>query len=512
MVFQQVLPPHTAISFPAIESDGYRPILRSLKVITQVCRLWRDVAFGAPELWTRIDARHYPGDELLSLVQRSSPLPLSLFLDNVYEDTVQTSSGLLRNSSSRLDRVDITMKHTTPSVIEELLSFDGSTLRCFTMSSPPFRGQSPFHRDSVTHAIPILQGHADTLEAPSISPSIGWIPTNHFPNLTHLYIAFDILVESPSPHDVLSLLLNTPCLEILHIHRLDDRESRLTTEPSQSEAPPVELARLRSLVFTVSAYPPAAEILQGLSLQPSALIRLDNLFIPYNSLDPDPIPAELGPLSTVTELEFAVEQEMLFLVAQGTAESSGGFWLKPSARTRTTRSSRPSSDLGDFVHLSELSVRLVGSQFGTGTDDSDAPPPLVHSLCVALSCSPPQHQAVWPRNMSKAEDLGVPAIIAMLSTRARFGHPIRRLVVQAVAIEFGLIRMPHLSEQLVALAAHVEEYEDSECVDADVHACPFEMRDVWNFVRGAEEYWAVDDKLRARYGPLWGSDYATAPP
>ncbi|PIL27901.1 hypothetical protein GSI_10023 [Ganoderma sinense ZZ0214-1] len=196
---------------------------------------------------------------------------------------------------------------------------------------------------------------------------------------------------------------------------------------------------------------------------------------------------------------------------------------QPSARTRTTRSSRPSSDLGDFVHLSELSVRLVGSQFGTGTDDSDAPPPLVHSLCVALSCSPPQHQAVvcpalraltleWPRNMPKAEDLGVPAIIAMLSTRARFGHPIRRLVVQAVAIEFGLIRMPHLSEQLVALAAHVEEYEDSECVDADVHACPFEMRDVWNFVRGAEEYWAVDDKLRARYGPLWGSDYATAPP
>ncbi|PIL25520.1 hypothetical protein GSI_12421 [Ganoderma sinense ZZ0214-1] len=325
-------------------------------------------------------------------------------------------------------------------------------------------------------------------------------------------------------------------------HRLDDRESRLTTEPSQSEAPRVELARLRSLVFTVSAYPPAAEILQGLSLQPSALICLDNLFVPYNSLDPDPIPAELGPMSTVTELEFAVEQEMLFLVAQSTAESSGGFWLKLGPMSTVTelefaveqemlflvaQSTAESSGgfwlkvrheddlnitalradvydtvpppiLGDFVHLSELSVRLVGSQFGTGTDDSDAPPPLVHSLCVALSCSPPQHQAVvcpalraltleWPRNMPKAEDLGVPAIIAMLSARARLGHRIRRLVVQAVAIEFGLIRMPHLSEQLVALAAHVEEYE--ECVDADVHACPFEMRDVWN-ARGAEEYWA----------------------
>ncbi|KAI1781647.1 hypothetical protein LXA43DRAFT_1105556 [Ganoderma leucocontextum] len=95
---------------------------------------------------------------------------------------------------------------------------------------------------------------------------------------------------------------------------------------------------------------------------------------------------------------------------------------------------------------------------------------------------------------------------AMLSTRSRLGHPILRLVVQAITIGLGSIRLAsHFSEQLSSLAEHVEEYE--EYVDAETHVCGFEMRDMWN-VEGAEDYWSVDDKQRPRYTPLWSYEYS----
>ncbi|KAM5537519.1 hypothetical protein V8D89_008846 [Ganoderma adspersum] len=536
MIFQQVPPrtTHTVISFSAVESDGYGPILNALKVITQVCRLWREVSFGTPALWTRIDTRGYIGDELSSLVQRSDLLPLSIFLDNVGEANIEAYSRLLQSIIPlRLHRVDIAMDYPAPPIVDRLLSFDGSTLRCLTISSPALKARPCLDRDNVIHTIPILQGHAHTLEVLAIVPAISWIPANHFPNLTHLYVSFYISVESPHPHDITFFLRNTPCLEILHLYRLDHRETPPANDPSEFDATRVELPRLRSLVFTLSAYPPAVEILQGLALQPSTRIRLDHLFIPHNSLDPSPIPADLGPLSTVTVLELTVEYEILFLVAQDTAESSsGGFWLNvkheddlfwdtwllglpttlPLRNITTLRADVYDTVLplilGDFVHLTELSVRLVRNQFSRGRDDDATP--LVHTLCVALShthpvaCPALRALALeWPRNMPRAADLGAPDIVAMLSTRARLGHPIRRLVVQAVAMEFGSVPLSHFSEQLTALAEHVEEFE--ECTDSDAHVCAFEMRGMWD-VEGAEEHWAVDEKLRARYRPLWDDD------
>ena len=538
MIFQQIPPrtTHTVISFSAVESNGYGPILNALKVITQVCRLWREVAFCTPALWTRIDTRGYPVDELSSLVRRSDPLPLSIFLDKVGEADMQAYFTLLRSVSLRLHRVDITMDYPAPSIVDRLLSFNGSTLRCLTISSPGLKARSDLDEDSVIQTISILQGHAHTLEALAIVPAIGWIPANHFPNLTHLYVSFYIFVESPHPHNIISFLRNTPCLEILHFHYLDHLETPPANDPSEFDATRVELLRLRSLVFTVSAYPLAVEILRGLSLQPSILIRLDNLFVPYNSLEPSPIPTDLAPLSTVTALELTVEHEMLFLVAQDAAESSdgGGFWLKVKheedvfwdtwllglpimlpLRNITTLHADVYDTvlppiLGDFVNLTELSVRLVPNPFSTGRDD-DAETPLIRTLCLALSHT---HRVVcpalrtlaleWPRNMPKATDLGVPDIVAMLSARARLGHPVRRLVVQAIAMEFGSVRLCHFSELLAVLAVHVEEFE--ECVDADVRVCAFEMRRMWD-VEGTEEYWAVDEKLRARYRPLWDEDF-----
>ncbi|KAM5537511.1 hypothetical protein V8D89_008838 [Ganoderma adspersum] len=528
MVFQQALPTYPAISFSAIEGDGYTPILLGLKVITQVCRLWRNVAFGTPALWTRVDTRGYPAHELWNIVQRSDPLLLSFFLNQVYGSTTQ---DLLRSISSRLRRIDVNITQPTPPAIKELLSFDGSMLRCLTVSSPALNGQPILNGDNVTHAIPILQGLTDSLVALAVVPSTGWIPANHFPRLTHLYISLDTSSASPHPHDILFLLRNTPCLEIMHLRHLDHQE----TPPigDLSESLPVELPHLRSLVFTVSAYHPVADILCALSISPSTLIRLDDLFVPSDTQYPDPIPAHLSPLAHATTMDLAVEDEMLFLVMQS---ASSGLWLKVRhahnmfwdqwlldlARTMSTplrnlvslRLDVYMDDEGGAlallphaVQLSDLSVRF-NKFMGFGAL------PLVRALCFALSQSQPGHvQAVcpslrslaleWPRNLPHSEDLGISDIVAMLSTRARLGQPIRRLVVQAIAVQLGTIPSTLFSEQLSSLAQHVEEYE--ERVDPDTHACAFEMRDMWN-VDGVEDYWTVDEKLRPEYGPLWGYD------
>ncbi|KAI1783709.1 hypothetical protein LXA43DRAFT_1186816 [Ganoderma leucocontextum] len=372
--------------------------------------------------------------------------------------------------------------------------------------------------DSVAHTIPILQDQVDSLKALAIVPSIGWIPANHFPHLTHLYIAFDVSVESPRPQDVLFLLRNAPRLEILHIHRLNDPETILNPESWQLElSVRAELPRLRSLVFTVSAYHLVAHVLRGLSLPPSTLIRLDNLFVFYDSEYPGPIPAGLGALDHITTMELAVQNEMLFLVVES---ASSGLWLKvrhekntfwhrwlldlhhtlPLTNLVSLRMDVSRYDPGlpvilrHMVQLSELFVRLNNGEDGPGDHAATLPPGRSSSRS-------------WPENMPKSANLGISDIIAMLSTRSRLGHPIRRLIVQAITIGLESIRLASqgFSEQLSSLAEHVEEYE--ECVDAETHVCGFEMRDMWN-VEGAEDYWSVDDKQRPRYTPLWSYEYS----
>ena len=69
----------------------------------------------------------------------AEPLPLSIFVDNVYAGTLRAYFRLLRGSSSRWRRLDLAMNNPMPSVTKDLLSFDGSRLHCLTMSSPVIR-------------------------------------------------------------------------------------------------------------------------------------------------------------------------------------------------------------------------------------------------------------------------------------------------------------------------------------------------------------------------------------
>ncbi|KAM5537508.1 hypothetical protein V8D89_008835 [Ganoderma adspersum] len=539
LVFNEVVAAHkpeTPISFPALSSDGNRPTLRALKVISQVCRLWRDVAFGTPALWTDVDSRSYPHDELYNVLQRSYALPISLFLHKAseLEESAETgtrqvhSSSLLQRMASRLHRVDLDVEEPRPPILEKLLSFNGSTVHCLTISST-FSELMYGALDNVTHVIPILQGQVDSLQALAIVPSIGWIPANHFPSLTHLYISFlSGYVQSPDPQDILFLLHNTPRLQILYLHHLASRDTPSTNEPWRSDSSqPIKLQHLRSLVFAYCAYEPAVDILCELSLPQATLVRLDDTYIPYDHY-PDTLPSSIGPLKRIDAMEIAVTDNSFFLVAEG---DSSGFWLRmrtfqdidldpwvshlhipiPFGTLVTLRLDARDSHvftlLQHAVQLSDLSVALsLGWEDGPGFERTL--PPLVRTLCSLLSCSQPivcpslrSLTLQWPKGMSSFEDLGVPDVISMLSTRATLGQPVARLVVQANSahIHAESVQSSFFAAQLAQLAEHVEEYE--ECADWNVDVCASELRAMWN-VEGTEDYWTLDEMQRARSMPL----------
>ena len=394
------------------------------------------------------------------------------------------------------------------------------------------KGQLSGNRDSPPHIMSILQGRTHALEALAIVLCVGWIPANDFPCLMHLYISFGISAKPPEPEGILTLLCNTPFVEIVHFHHLTAPEDEALDEPSKPLR--VELPRLRSsVVFTVSAYHPVVEILNSLSPPPSALIRLDNLFVPYNREAPPSIPAHLAPLHDVTRMELAVEDEMLLLVVEGT---SSGLWLKvrhegaaewnpwiqdlphmlPLGNLISLRADVCDlallGVLRDMVQLSELFVQLAPDPVWLDPEEDTDTDPLVLPLCTLLERSEPvvcpalrSLTIEWPRNMPKSENLGVSDIITMLAKRSSLGCPIRRLVVQAVPVHFGSIYPTHFLGQLAPLAEHVEEYE--ECVDPGVHVCSFEMRDMWN-VEGAEKYWVVEEKQRPWYTGLRSYSYS----
>ena len=525
--------PDTPVSFPAIASHGNRPIARALKVVSQVCRLWRDVAFGTPALWTHVDSRSYPRDELYNVLQRSSALPISLFLhhaseleDSAETGTMQVNSGsLLQTMASRLRRVDLDVEKPKPPTIEKLLSFNGSTVQCLTISST-FSEVMYGAPNSATHVIPILQGEVDSLEALAIFPSIGWIPANHFPSLTHLYISFlSGYAQSPDPQDILFLLHNTPRLQFLHLHHLASRDSPSTNGPWRSEPSLIELQDLRSLVFAYCAYEPAVDVLRELSLPQSAVVRLDDTYIPYDHY-PDTLPSGIGPLKRIDAMEIAATDNSFFLVAE---RDSSGFWLKmrtfqdidldpwvshlhiplPFATLVTLRLDAHNSHVFTLlqyaVQLSELSV-VLSPGWEDGPGFARTLPPLTQTLCYMLSRRQPvvcpslrSLTIQWPKGMSSFEDLGVPDVVNMLWIRATLRHPVARLVVQANSTHIYSDEPSFFATQLAQFAEHVEEYE--ECADWSVDVCASELRGMWN-VEGAEDYWSLDEMQRARSMPL----------
>ena len=218
----------------------------------------------------------------------------------------------------------------------------------------------------------------------------------------------------------------------------------------------VELPSLRSLVFTHSMYKSVMDVLDRLSLPEHTLVRLDNLCIPFNSEYPQPIPRNIGRLLySATALQLAV----MLLLEGGPPASALWLQVRHGANTfwdRWLSGLSTMASLGNltFLHIDLYNTSLLAvlshtaqlanlfvrsepdktSQDGAWMWDGALVPPVAALCTVLLQSEPVECSSLhsialeWPRHpLIQPNDLGVPDIVAMLSTRPGLGHPTLRL-------------------------------------------------------------------------------------
>ncbi|KAI0709170.1 hypothetical protein C8Q76DRAFT_597069, partial [Earliella scabrosa] len=178
VIFQLVLcqPPHSRVVAPSGESrDGIE--VSMILGITHVCKRWRAVAIGYPCLWSCIGDRHL---ELLELfLVRSLQIPLSLHL--------RSDTPGLRNILSicgrRVQRMDLGVSPNFPHV-QDLLKFEPTSLQCLTIA---YDDDTP-RLDEELGSVLLFDQDSVHLKALAIHRGHHWLPSNVFPQLTHLHL------------------------------------------------------------------------------------------------------------------------------------------------------------------------------------------------------------------------------------------------------------------------------------------------------------------------------------
>ena len=489
-----------------------RPLLR----LTHVSRRWREVALGSPDLWTRFDCHN--ADQASAFIERSQDLPVSVFLatgsipgdpftDDSESDETPSEIPLDILASlpyHRLRRLDLEA-FLTPDTVTPLIDIHAPRLECLTISSLFTSDYSSYQAN--LSIVGLLQGDTEALAALAISPAVDWLPSNTFPNLTHLHIAFEAY-SSAQPVDVIRLLANTPRVGYVFIGELLGE-----TEHDSIAHGIVPLHALRHLVFSTCRYKLAFQVLRHLDLPNECFVRMhDILVVPEQDGQPSPLPV-LPLLHHVTHLDIAASEYELLLVADG---PTSGFWIQTHidgldgppdpwnlwvSRQHPTLPFASITSLHIYVHhthtfwptilshvpqLVELSA-VLGSAAG-GMSPSD-------ELCDLLaSASPVRCPALRvlrvqgiPRSPEK-NVLSAARLADMLYRRDRSGHRVSRLDVQLSAAEASMAAADRLRDCVDVL----------NVVSSDMPLCDFEMRDVWK-MEGMEEYWEMNEYDKPKY-------------
>ncbi|RDX41117.1 hypothetical protein OH76DRAFT_1561755 [Lentinus brumalis] len=480
--------------FPICVDDD--PVVDTVPVLhlTHVCRLWRAVALGDPTLWTRVDSRH-PA-QMEAFIERSQNLPVSLFVRAGPEsDFADVLSSL---PATRLCRLDMELE-TIPRDIAPLTHLHAPNLECLTISSEEegsFGGVLPYWPQ-------LLSTKVINLKALAVHPAMSWIPSNHFPALTHLHLSF--APEQPVSlcvYDILPLLSNTPQLEFAHIAGV--MYSSMHEHPSV--IPPVALPRLRSLVCSGWAHVQVVKLLALVHLPDRCWVRLEDIPIdPSSDGYPQPIP-QIAPLSHTTHLEVASCEDHLLLVSEG---EHSGFWIESHIDDGSATWDSWIAELPAMMPLSNITSLHINihhehtcwpavlrhmsqlTDFDVLVGSSAPGHDPVDMLCELLSEEPLPAPALSRLRLHLVESIGrtgappVYTIAEMLAHRARVGHRVHHLHI--------LSNVPsHLAEHLDGLSRRLSPYVDVfETLTSQPASSEFKVRDVWN-VAGAERYWRTD--------------------
>ncbi|KAH9943677.1 hypothetical protein B0H21DRAFT_865644 [Amylocystis lapponica] len=164
--------------------------------LSQVCRYWHDITLGTPSLWTSI---HQRGVRCMPsrvaqarLVMRSGGAPLNLHVHN-------SRKSLMKRVSGRIQDLTITDKAVTPGEIPNHLTFRVRRLERLVVDGSGSRSET-------SSAVLLFQGDAPLLRV-LVLIRVNWIPSNDFPNLTHLCLSFkEPLTFRPGKCDLQALL------------------------------------------------------------------------------------------------------------------------------------------------------------------------------------------------------------------------------------------------------------------------------------------------------------------
>lgn len=480
---------------------------RAAAHLAHVCRYWRLVAFETSLLWTRIDSRFPKLQDMF--LERSKDLPVSLYL----ESSVDNLAESLLSAPEQLRRLDLKLE----SLEEPLHVFPVTTwlspkLECLTMVAAKDYYSGTLRRPLAR--TPLLGGQATALKALALQYLGSWMPSNAFPNLTHLHLSFAFSTDAEAP-DFLHVLANAPHLEFVLIGQL--LYVPVVDEELPFDSDPVVLSHLRSLTLVTCGYNSSMRLLRHLSLPENCLVRLTDLYL-YVAAEGEPPPlADVGALHPPTEMDIATSDDQMLLVVDS---DTSGFWIQAHRDDRRSTWDAWLHGLPAMIMLSTITSLHINVDSCTHTFWA---PVLQHMLAVielkAVICEPrlglPQPMDMFcallseePVLLPSLRDLFMQGVyfydttttlasgkfVEVVANRARTGHRLRRLVVQPDS-ESQTETCNPFGSRIAELAAHVDAFQ---LVGFGTSLCKYEMRDVWD-ADGAEKYWKVHESDRPRY-------------
>ncbi|TFK85026.1 hypothetical protein K466DRAFT_664773 [Polyporus arcularius HHB13444] len=511
---------------------------RTILRLTHVCRRWRDLLLNSPSLWARISCSD--AEVTRTFLERSRSAPLSLVLS----DYDPNAEEILAEHGWRLERLDLAISEGSDlfSLLSTISPWP-SSLECLTIYAENTGSTDGPRTSSLLFSQPSLG-----LKALALAPAPCWLPSNHFPALTHLHLDGASEMRLPNVNQLLTLLMNSPALQFIHISAFD-LDDKGDTIPRST--PTIALNHLRSLAF-VSCDVETFDLLNYLSIPRHVCLRVHGAEVKDSRRLRVPF---LPLMEDLEELEIATEDSRLHVVA--TDGRSRGFWLHVSAVQRASWKSWICDTLPATIPLS----RITSLRVYLGDDLAILPTvlshmpklselrvsfPYSHSLKSNHSPRKPSMSADAPGDVVnqslayetqgylnlrhihlevvlhwtavyKSQDDGAaaftdmcpPTLVRILATRAKAGLPVSLLTMQPVVSaenirsrESAEALRPVVGRAFVPVEQYVEEFAVYPVfISWDRTTRIFEMKSLWN-IDGAEEYWDIDADEMPKYGLL----------
>ena len=314
-----------AIAAPLPQAPCSKVDTSPLLCITRVCRRWRDIAIGYPALWTTVDNNNVA--QLDEFARRSRNLGLTMFL--TVERQIEDTRAILRDHGQRISRLSLNLPHQSFDASTLLKGIKTDHLECLTVAVDGFiravsnsrdqRQPTPLWYHKLGNSV------SSGLSALALRPVVLWLPADHFPNLTHLYLSFESVLRRVSQSMVVKLLKKMPRLETLHFEG-PYGAFRPSQGPSGSQESIATLPRLQSCTFVGGELCPCLSLLSHLSLPQDVWIRVSDPEI--DPFEPESEPPLLPPLlvmDQVTHAEAVLREYDETFIAEG---PTGGIWLE----------------------------------------------------------------------------------------------------------------------------------------------------------------------------------------